>query len=508
MPETTENSTRQPRSRLKGMAKNTVKRLDFAIRRPVAKPAVKTAAKPAPKPTAQPAPKPSSKSTVKPASKPTPKPVVKPAAKSIASSTSQSTPAAKRPKTPPAAPRKPVMANRGRFIDFAPGRPQKPLAAPGSKLANSSRPISTKRITPARPATPVAKPAAKPVAPVARPAVRSAAKATSVIRPSAKPSPVSKPASRSISSSSTQPAIRPAISSTARSARPATKPAARPSVRPSVRPAIKSATRPAAEQISRKTAIFEEDDFSAALAGFADNDASDQPVAHPARDRGRNNFDEEFDALDTELDALDSISDEIFDDTNDDIDAIENEIEAETNDFVKAPKPLFEDPLVMLSKVRDERRHKKEAAEAAEFKERTKKEAKKASYLAPYTLGGRSPFLTSVNVEKRPLSSSVPQGGTTSQMPAKSASKSTKVRGASKLKSPIRSKAPIKAATNTYRSLMRKQLDQDAKEIHRQTMMVSTPDTKKHNTGLIIAVILTVLLGAGVGMVLYLMFFQ
>jgi len=396
------------------------------------------------------------------------------------------------------------MANRGRFIDFAPGRSQKLLAAPGSKLANSSRPTSTKQITPARPATPVAKPAAKPVAPVARPAVRSAAKVASVIRPSAKPSPVSKPASRSISSSSTQPAIRPAISSTARSARPATKPAARPSVRP----AIKSATRPAAEQISRKTAIFEEDDFSVALAGFADNDASDQPVAHPARDRGRNNFDEEFDALDAELDALDSISDEIFDDTNDDIDAIENEIEAETNDFVKAPKPLFEDPLVMLSKVRDERRHKKEAAEAAEFKERTKKEAKKASYLAPYTLGGRSPFLTSVNVEKRPLSSSVPQDGTTSQMATKPASKSTKVRGASKLKSPIRSKAPIKAATNTYRSLMRKQLDQDAKEIHRQTMMVSTPDTKKHNTGLIIAVILTVLLGAGVGMVLYLMFFQ
>ena len=52
------------------------------------------------------------------------------------------------------------------------------------------------------------------------------------------------------------------------------------------------------------------------------------------------------------------------------------------------------------------------------------------------------------------------------------------------------------------------QLADDAKEIHRQTMIMATPEPKSHRTIFIIAIILTILLGAGVGAVIYLVFFQ
>jgi len=244
-------------------------------------------------------------------------------------------------------------------------------------------------------------------------------------------------------------------------------------------------------------------------------------------------------AFDEELDALESISDDIFDDidgpsTTNAASRLENKIEAEASEFVKEPKPLFEDPLVQISKLRDEHRHKKEAAEAAEFKERTKREAKKASYLAPYTLGGRSPFLTSVNVEKRPLSapggaassaSSVANGPLTAPSHAKS-SKSTKLDKAKTLTSRVKApktrwtaknpaESPVKLQApgsvlmeNTYRTQMKNQLDRDAKEIHRKTMMASESEDKGHRSGMIVAIILTVLLGAAVGAVIYLIFFQ
>ena len=55
---------------------------------------------------------------------------------------------------------------------------------------------------------------------------------------------------------------------------------------------------------------------------------------------------------------------------------------------------------------------------------------------------------------------------------------------------------------------MKKQLADDAKEIHRQTMVMSTPEAKSHNTALIVGIALTILLGAGVGALVYLVFFQ
>ena len=251
--------------------------------------------------------------------------------------------------------------------------------------------------------------------------------------------------------------------------------------------------------------------------------------------------DEELDlvtAFDEELDALEGISDDIFDDIDEPksnrYDRVDTGIEAEAREFVKEPKPLFEDPLVQLSKVRDEHRHKKEAQRAAELKERTKQEAKKASYLAPYTLGGRSPFLTSVNVEKRPLSAasgSASMATATSERPAKSAAKSVprakstakassksgkssrgpKIPWATKnsAESPVKLQAPGSVLMeNAYRAQMKNQLDRDAKEIHRQTMMATSPESSKRRPSLIIAIILTVLLGAGVGAVIYLIFFQ
>lgn len=444
MPDKTErNDTPQPRSRLKGIAKNTVKRLDFGMRRPMVK-------------------KPAAKSAVKPVVKPVEEPVVKPVEKL----TAKPTPGPEKPARPvrPVRPARPVES-RGRFMDFAPSRPAK---KPVSRVeATFEEETITVKTTP--------KPAPKP-APKPEPVVRRV-----------KPTPIARPA---------------------RPARPATSVKPRPAARP---------------------------DISAA-----------RPTRRPARPAAP-----AYDEFDEELDALDSISDDIFGDidvdrNSNDIDAIEREIEAEVNDFVSSPKPLFEDPLVKLSKARDERRHKKEAKAAAEFKEQKKEEAKKASYLAPYTLGGRSPFLTSVNVEKRPLSSgaSVADGpfsrtakaaGTTGSASVSMAGSSAKASKSGKSdkssrsgktgktsrfsrsskfvdRGPVELKAPGSALTEDgargYRSLMSRQLDQDAKEIHRQAMLASTSDEKKHRPGLIIAVILTVLLGAGVGAVIYLIFFQ
>ncbi len=517
MSDVTESNTSQPRSRLKGVAKKTVKRLDFAMRRPTGKAAAKPTPVAKPAPVAKPTPKPVAKPTL--VAKPAPKPTARPASPKPA-------------KTPPAAPVKPVMANHGRFIDFAPSRVKKPLTAPESKLS-AAKP------------TPVAKPALRPRPAISRPAQR----------PAQRPAPT-RPAAK--------PAARPAVRPTA--PRPTPKSPARPAAKPTPKPIRKLRPAPAPRPLEPEP-LLSDDDFAAALSGHG------RPDITP-------------DTFDEELDALDSISDDIFDDidaadnalksgdagfvgvsaagaaafasgfsTPDDIDSIEREIEADANDFIKAPKPLFEDPLVMLSKVRDERRHKKEAKAAAEFKERTKEEAKKASYLAPYTLGGRSPFLSSVNVEKRPLSApgSALAGATTgatvgasaakvangpltaagaaaksakaskaakstSKTAAKFASKFTsksakspKVRWTAKnpADSPVKLQAPGSALMeNAYRAQMKNQLDRDAKEIHRQTMMATTPDGKTRRPGLIIAVILTVLLGAGVGAVIYLIFFQ
>ena len=462
MPENIENNARTPRSRLKG----PIKRLDFAMRRPAAKKPAE-APKPAPVPKPAPAPKPV------PAKKPAPKPT-------SAKPTPVKKPAPKPAPAPKSVPKPPV--SRGMFIDFAPNQ-----ARPTTSRSQASR-IASERM------------AAAP-----RPAPKPAAKKPIVEKPAPRATLSVEKETITVKTTSAKPAPRPA--------RPAARPAPKPAARPVSRPA-QPAVRPApARPAVRRTPVQRE------------------PV---------------YDDFDEELEALESINDDIFNDIDgpgDDIDAIEREIEADASDFVKAPKPLFEDPLVMLSKARDERRHKKEAKEAAEFKEQKKQEAKKAAGLAPYTLGGRSPFLTSVNVEKRPLSAPVSAAdgplaatsvgaagaiySTTSKSAKSSSDKATKRAKSAKNKStrskasriswvaknpeqsPVKLQAPGAALIeSTYKNQMSRQLDRDAKEIHRQAALASAPEGKGPRTGLIIAIILTVLLGAGVGAVIYLIFFQ
>ena len=521
----TENSNTQASSRLKGMAKKTVKRLDFAIRRPAdRKPPVRDipepkesdfelademADEPAP---ARPAPKrlDSSKPAPRPAKtmKPTPKP--KPAQKPIS---------------------KPAPSH-GRFMDFVPGSAAthvSPRTSTPEPEVQSSVTIEREIVevsTPARPA----RPAPRPARPAPRPARPAASRP---VKPAAS-RPVKPTASRPVKPTVSRP-VKPTVSHSVKadinspvhsmSVKPATP--AKPS-RPSIsRPFRKSRPEPVEPAKPAR---------SAKPSKPAKPELDDEPLLDETEMNIASTFDEE-------LDALESMSDDIFDGIDgtpgtDSIDAIEKEIEAEASEFVREPKPLFEDPLVQLSKVRDEHRQKKEAKKAAEFKEKTKEEAKKASYMAPYTLGGRSPFLTSVNVEKRPLSGpvSVADGplaaasagaaaGATaksSTKSSKSSSKSAKSSGKKGFKapkiswtaknpdhSPVKLQAPGSVLMeNSYRNQMKKQLDQDAKEIHRQTMMAAAPEDKKYRPGLIVAIVLTVLLGAGVGAVIYLIFFQ
>ncbi len=263
-----------------------------------------------------------------------------------------------------------------------------------------------------------------------------------------------------------------------------------------------------------------EDDLAIALAGFADEPDSpglSAPVPTDDLSREAADFAEEIDALD-ELATGDGnkIDDELAE-----------ALDLETKEFVAEPKPLFNRPKPPVKPVatvttvaavtsvepeiienervsdqdfasggrginydplvKDAERAEEEARKRAEEKEKAR--IAKAKAEAPdgnmYTLGGRSPFLTSVHVEKRPLSQYVPSNMTSLETMAET---------------------PVK---NVYRAKLKKTLEDDAKEIHRQTLIVSPPmDSKTRSTALVFAILLTVLLGAGVGALVYLVFFQ
>lgn len=181
--------------------------------------------------------------------------------------------------------------------------------------------------------------------------------------------------------------------------------------------------------------LMSDDDLSLALAGFADDEEASPSL--------RDDLSKEASDLEDELNALDEL-DEISDD-----------IEAEIADFVEEPKPIFTE------------------------KKPDSPDANK------YSLGGRSPFLTSVKVEKRPLSSFVPEENA----------------------KPLKSEAPAK---NSYRAKIKQVFKDEEKAItHRETTIVSTPDDDRSRTvSLVFAIILTIILGALVGGVVYLVFFQ
>lgn len=190
--------------------------------------------------------------------------------------------------------------------------------------------------------------------------------------------------------------------------------------------------------------LMKDEDLAIALAGFVDDDVDDHSPEENAE--ASSEFEEEIDALD-ELDEIDQ--------------EIEEALRDEAHDFVSEPKPLFKDE--------DESQPKKPDSPDAN----------------KYSLGGRSPFLTSVNVEKRPLSAYVPESNINSLKPA-----------------------PTTPVKNSYREKVKNLLSDDSKEQSRQTMIISVPSKSERNSTLIIAIVLTVLLGALVGGLIYLLFFQ
>lgn len=199
--------------------------------------------------------------------------------------------------------------------------------------------------------------------------------------------------------------------------------------------------------------IDDNDDLSLALAGFADDDDS-LPSLTDSRSKEVADLEEELNTLD-------------------ELDAISDDLEAEIADFVDEPKPMFE-----------------KSGKTEELERLVEKAGQSRKADAPdanrFTLGGRSPFLSSVKVEKRPLSSLVPDEDI----------------------QPIRkeTKTPLK---NAYRAKIKQVLKSDDKEVvHRETTIVSTPNTPVHNISLAIAILLTIILGALIGAVVYLVFFQ
>ncbi|MBR5621284.1 hypothetical protein IKW75_02280 [Candidatus Saccharibacteria bacterium] len=390
----------------------------------------------------------------------------------------------------------PKPASRGIRMDFAPSRSTMPLMKP--KSAPVSRPVSAPK-SPSSP-RPAMRPAPKPVmhsapkpAPAPKPAMRPATKPTPVIKATISRTTVEVPhdSSRPVRSRGIRMDFvrRPKASAP----KPATKLAFSKPVFRKKPTVIEDDEEP----------LMSDSELKAALSGFANAPIEEvprrkprvfKPTPKPAPKSSRSDFDD--------------LADSAFgtDGFGDDIDRIEAEIEAEAeaeaNDFVKEPRPLFEDPLVQLSKAREEQTRKDNRRLRDAALEEAKNVAKRSPYTTLYsTKNGASPFLSSVNIEKRPLSAAVS---------AASPNLLEKPEPAKKHEPAKRHELAKKrdSIKNAYRARMKKQLDDDVKEIHRQTMVMSTPEVKSHNTGLIIGIALTILLGAGVGALIYLVFFQ
>lgn len=438
------------------------KRLDFAVRhdhsldvKPSSRPPSKATVKSTPKPVANPVHKPTAKSNSRPATK-------------LASEPTKTTPKTP-PKTAPDTPRKPLMSNRGHFIDFVPSHPKASLKA--------------------------SKPARDRISGQARDHISGPTSDRSLESASDRSSePASSRHSETIPANTSESiSVRTSVSRETMEISPAEEP--------------RKARRPISPR-GFMMDFMRRPKHHATPVEEPEPEPEPKPEPRPASRRSDSDFE-------SELDSIDELSSAGLNGLGDDIDAIEAEIEAaaesETSDFIKEPKPLFEDPLVRLSKAREERQSQRKAAEEERFREEVLEEAREQAKRSPYAAmynGDRSPFLTSVNVEKRPLSSSSSSTLTSSRTTAFAASKTTPKKSPSSFFSSTKSKLHTSGQKTTSDLAMKKQLADDAKEIHRQTMMMSTPETKSHKAALAIAVILTIILGAGVGAVIYLIFFQ
>ena len=457
---------------------------------------------------------------------------------------------------------KPSMSNHGLRMDFAPAHSRAPKVSPQATISVSKASIRVND-------TPVAKATITKATISSVPSPRTSTSPVSstpqVSISSATPRPVR--SRGSMMDFVRRPSQRPvapklAMSRSATAPEASSGPASKPAIKPQIlRPAaakksVKRILRPAPVAKDDVEPLMSDTDLKAALSGFADAaieevprrhhpvtrssqpamkpatrpipTRSDQPIMRPApkptpRPAGATHMDFATPIRPTrqpqssqatsirptrqprqqiEPDLYDDFTDDPFggDGFGDDIDRIEAEIEAEANDFVKEPRPLFEDPLVQLSKAREERDRQLSAEEAQRLKDEARARAGEAAKRAPYAAlySTKSPFLTSVNVEKRPLSARVENDTlhTIAERPENTETIPSK-------KSPSKTPHLSCAAKN-----MKRQLAEDAKEIHRQTVVMSTPEVKTHNTALIIGIILTILLGAGVGALIYLVFFQ
>lgn len=440
------------------------KRLDFAVRhdhsldvKPSSRPTSKATVKSTPKPVANPVHKPTAKSNSRSVAK-------------LASEPTKTTPKTP-PKTAPDTPRKPLMPNRGHFIDFVPSRSKASLKASEPAPDRISGPASDRSL-------------------------ESASDRSSEPASSRNSETIPANTSESIS-------VRTSVSHETIEISPAEEP--RKARRPiSPRGFMMDFMR----RPKHHATPVEEPETEPEPEPEPEPELEPEPEPRPASRRSDSDFE-------SELDSIDELSSAGLNGLGDDIDAIEAEIEAaaesETSDFIKEPKPLFEDPLVRLSKAREERQSQRKAAEEERFREEVLEEAREQAKRSPYAAmynGDRSPFLTSVNVEKRPLSSSSSSTLTSSRTAASVAPKTTPKKSPSSFFSSAKSKLHTSTQKTTSDLAMKKQLADDAKEIHRQTMMMSTPETKSHKAALAIAVILTIILGAGVGAVIYLIFFQ
>ncbi|MBR2863990.1 hypothetical protein IKE88_00335 [Candidatus Saccharibacteria bacterium] len=254
-----------------------------------------------------------------------------------------------------------------------------------------------------------------------------------------------------------------------------------------------------------------EDELSAILAGFADSDAPDMT----------DNLSKEVVDFEEELDALE-------------------DLEEAAADFVSEPKPLFvasgADPLVEQSI----HRKKPEISELTTYidgsavREDDDVEIKNNGKMIddfvetpppkppvePYRqiLGGKSPFLNSVTVEKRPLSgytseSSMTEGQNTLEH---SSEKLSEKRTFSKLvrKTSKNDDVSSKKEDNSPENNKHKYERRDEQPSHFSSRFsepsISIPSNKPKGLSLplVLAIILTLILGAGAGAFIYLVFLQ
>ena len=504
-------------------ARNIVRRLDFGVVRSKVTPAKRPVPTPAKKPLSSTDDDSISAFSDEPvrvavkSSRPAMRPA-RPAMRPAASSVSRPTPNLASKPSP-----KPVVS-RGFRMDFAPVHSKMPMMGTSKKPQIS---ISTPKVTTSE-ATAIFAP--KPAT-----SIKATVSHTTIEAPrSSAPRPVRsrgsmmdfvrRPASRSARHLSPDPIPAPepikptAAVSPAKPAKPAKRPAFRPKFAPVKKP-----------QPVEAEPMMDDADLMATLAGFASakneevprhprvlkpapKSSAKSPAAHPAVRPAApaRRAPVVLKPTPKSQDPFDDFSEDLFggDGFGDDIDRIEAEIEAEANDFVKEPRPLFGDPLVQLSKAREEERKKLTPEEKANLKNESYARANRPAKRSPYATlyDTKSPFITSTaSVDKRPLSASAPTGDGPALRSSNASGATKKDTKKSHIPELKKSHAPLK---NTYRSRMKKQLADDAKEIHRQTMVMSTPEAKPHNTALIVGIALTILLGAGVGALVYLVFFQ